>query len=137
MILHVFGAGLVIGIVLLALYSVIKPPVTAQAMDRLHFVSRLGMWGSMWQFGTGLILAYQDWGEFRASKIFWTKMALYVIEGSLASMLLGRQSKRTWEQTANGQTTSGSPLRMTLAIHAVLILAIAALGVVLVSGGEE
>src|SRR5512143_1921465 len=95
MILHVFGAGLLIGIVLLALYSVFKPPITAQAMDRLHFVSHLGMYGSMWQFGTGLLLVIPEWSEFRASRLFWTKMALYVIEGVLASTLLARQSRQT------------------------------------------
>lgn len=136
MILHVLGASVVVGVVVLALASVVKPPVTAQAMDRLHFVSRFGMGASIWQFLTGVILAYQDWGEFKGNGIFWTKMALYVIEGTLASTLLGRLSKRTALQTVNGQTTSGGPLRTTLAVHALLIVAIAVLGVVLVSGNE-
>lgn len=137
MILHVFGAGLIIGIVLLAVIAVFKPPVTAQAMDRLRFVSHFGKAASLWMLVTGLILAYQDWGEFKGSRVFWIKIVLYVVEGILASTLLGRQARQTATQTTNGQTTSGSPLRWTLVLHAILILAIAALGVILVSGGRE
>lgn len=137
LILHVLGAGVVIGIVVLALVAVIKPPVTAQAMDRLHFVSRFGMGASIWQFLTGLIMSIQDWDEFRGNRLFWTKIILYVVEGALASRLLARQSRQTYEQTLNGQTTKGNRLRTTLSVHAGLIVAIAVIGVVLVSGGEE
>lgn len=133
LILHVLGAGLVIGVVVLALLAVIKPPVTAAAMERLHFVSRFGMAASIWQFFTGLYLAYADWDELKSNRVFWTKLILYVVEGMIAATLLDRLSRRTAAQTATGTTTAG-PLRLTLIIHALLILAIAALGVVLVEG---
>lgn len=137
LILHMLGAGLVVGIVLLALFAVIKPPVGEKSMDRLAFIARFGMWGSIWQFLTGLILASQEWGEFRTNRLFWTKIILYLIEGTIASLLLEKQSKQAALRVAGGQTIDGSALRLTSFIHAGLILAIAIIGVVLVSGGEE
>lgn len=137
MILHVLGAGLLLGIVILSVLAVIKPPVTKQAMDRLHFISRYGVWGSAWQFLTGVVLYYQDRAELNHQPIFWVKLGLYVIEGILASTLLQRQSKAMAQATASGQTAPGNNFRLTLWIHAGLIIAIAVLGVWLVSGGHE
>lgn len=136
LILHVFGAGVVIGVVVLSVIAVIKPPMNAATMDKLHFAGRAGMAASAWQFFTGLMLVIPEWSEFRSNRLFWTKMTLYVVEGTLASMLLTRQSKQVWEQTKEGQNVPGNKLRTTLWLHAALILAIAAVGVVLVSGGE-
>lgn len=103
MILHVLGAGVVIGIVVLALLSVFTAPISARDIDRLHFVSRFGRWASARQLVTGIILSAQDWAEFRSSRLFWTKMARYVIEGTLASRLLERQANGVAAQTAAGK----------------------------------
>lgn len=137
MILHVFGAGLLIGIVFLSVFAVFKPPLSSRSMDRLSFVGKFGMWTSVWLFATGFFLAYQDWDEFRSSRVFWIKMSLYIVEGTLASLLINKQVKLSEAQTANGGTVQSGALRMSLVIQAALILAIAALGVVLVSGGSE
>ncbi len=137
LILHVLGAGLLLGIVMLSVLAVIKPPMSSQALDRLAFVGRFGMWGSAWQFLTGAVLFLQERGEFIDSPLFWTKMGLYVVEGTLASQLLQRQARTTTIALANGQTVTAAGLRAALWIHASLIVAIAILGVWLVSGGRE
>lgn len=137
LILHVFGAGLVIGVVLLSVFVVIRPPLTAQGADRLGFIGKFGMLASIWQFLTGFILASQDWGEFRGSRTFWVKMACYAAEGTIAALLIEKQAKRVKAQIAAGQAPDSNRLRTPMVIQAVLILAIAALGVVLVSGGNE
>ncbi|MEK7637616.1 MAG: hypothetical protein AAB402_04510 [Patescibacteria group bacterium] len=137
LILHVLGAGLVLGIVILSVFAVIKPPMMTKALDRLAFVGRFGMWGSAWQFITGAILFLQERGEFDHNPVFWTKIGLYVVEGTLASQLLQRQARTTAAALASGQTVTAGGLRTTLWIHAGLIIAIAVLGVWLVSGGHE
>lgn len=137
LILHVLGAGLVLGIVILSVAAVIKPPVTAMALDRLEFIGRFGLWGSAWQFLTGVMLYLQERGEFDHNPIFWTKIGLYVVEGTIASQLLQRQARTTAAALASGQTVTADGLRTTLWTHAGLIIAIAVLGVWLVSGGHE
>lgn len=137
LILHVLGAGLVLGIVILSVAAVIKPPMTPRALDRLEFIGRFGLWGSAWQFLTGAILFLQERGEFNHNPVFWTKIGLYVVEGILASQLLQRQARTTTMALANGQTVTAGGLRAVLWAHAGLIIAIAVLGIWLVSGGNE
>lgn len=137
LILHVLGAGVVIGVVLLALASIIKPPLTREAIERMHFVSRFGMIASVWQFLTGIVLSWQDWDEFRSSKLFWTKITLYLIEGAVASLLIEKQAKTAAVQLQNGQPVTGAKIRAGAWIQFLAIIAIAVIGVILVSGSEE
>ncbi len=130
LILHVLGAGLVLGVVFLSVFLTLKP-LNPEKLGHLGFIGRFGMWGSIWQLLTGLILTANDWEELGEKPIFWVKMGLYVVEGTLASMVIDRQAKRA----VGGQPAKG--LGTTLLLQAVLIIGIIALGVLLVGDAGE
>ncbi len=133
LILHVFGAGLIIGISILALASVIKPPLTAKNLDRLGFIGRFGMWASTWQFITGALLYAREPSEFNHNVWFWIKIGLYVLEGTLSSMVIGRQVKRVSAAIAQNQPPLSRGLAATALTVALSVLLMASIGVVLVS----
>lgn len=130
LILHVLGAGVVLGVVFFSVIAVIKPAVVAEQLDRLHFVGRFGMWASGWQFVTGVILYLQEPDELQENKIFWVKLGLYVVEGLFASIVLNRQLKKL--QTGDQATIAPGKLTGVLIVHALLIGAIIVLGVLIV-----
>lgn len=132
LILHVLGAGVVLGIVFLSVLAVLKPQLTAQHLDRLHFVGRFGMFASGWQFITGAILYLMEQDELKGNRVLWIKLGLYVVEGTFAAMVLNRELKR--QHLEGEQTMPRGRLMMILSVHAILIFAIAALGVVVVEG---
>ncbi|MBI3572862.1 MAG: hypothetical protein HY092_01540 [Candidatus Kerfeldbacteria bacterium] len=125
LILHVLGASIVIASAFYSVVLTIKQPISPEKLGHLRFIGRFGMGASIWQFFTGLYLAAHEWSEFKTSKLFWIKMALYVLEGILASTLIGRKMK----QAASGQSKS---LTVTMLTWAVMIVLIAAIGVLLV-----
>lgn len=137
LILHMLGAGLTLGIVLLSLFAVIRPPVTTTAIEHLKFAGKFGMGASAWQFISGLMLVMPEWNEFRGNTLFWTKILIYTLDGFLASMLLAKQAKRAAQNVATGNATTGAGLRNVAWVHALLIMAVAVIGVILVSGGQE
>lgn len=127
LILHVVGAGVVIGIVFFSLVVALRPRAwSATALDRLHFVGKSGIWASLWMLVTGLVLAVQDWGTLRASWVFWGKMATYIAEGAFAGLLI----TRTVIQARAEKRPRG--LGTIMLIHSLLILLIVSLGVMLV-----
>lgn len=125
LILHVLGAGIVFAVTFFAVALTIKSTWSMQTLDRLRFVGKFGMWSSAWQLVTGLILSIQHWDELHASKLFWTKMIIYVVEGTFASMLVERKLR-----TANDQRAPKG-INTIMLTHMVLILAIVALGVMI------
>lgn len=126
LILHVLGAGVIIGIVFFSLVVALHPRVwSAMALDRLHFVGKFGIWASMWMFVTGLVLAFQDWDTLRTSWVFWGKMATYIVEGTFAGLLITHTVMRARaELRPRGLGT-------IMLVHALLILLIVSLGVML------
>ena len=137
LILHMLGAGLTLGVVFLSLFAVIKPPVTEKAIDRLMFISTFGMGASAWQFLSGLLLVIPEWKEYQGNSLFWTKIILYTLDGALASMLIAKQAKRAAQNLADGNLSTSTSLRNGAWAHALLIVAVAVIGVILVSGGKE
>jgi hypothetical protein len=136
LILHVLGAGIVIGVAALAFAAVVKPPFTQISLDRMAFVGRFGMWGSIWQFLSGAALMGLEWEELGRSPLIWTKIVLWAVEGFLASTIVSRQVKRISGALAQNQQPPSAGLSTTLLANLLLIITIAALGVVVVSGGE-
>lgn len=128
LILHIIGAGLLIGVVVFSLSLAFKKTWSQNRIHTLHYIGTFGIWASMWQLVTGVLLASSEWEEFSGSHIFWTKMGLYVVEGVLASMLIMRKAKQLQE----GDSKPG--FMVLLLIHTILILGIVGIGVFLVSG---
>lgn len=125
LILHVLGACVVFSVVFFSVVLTVKPGWSEQTMDRLHFIGSFGKWASLWQLATGLYLASSDWSELRSSTLFWTKIAIYVIEGTFAGMLIEKKLKAGTEQRPQG-------IKAIMLTHIVLITAIVAIGVMIV-----
>jgi|GEM_PF-4630324 len=133
--LHVLGAGVIIGVSLISFFSVWRS-LSAVMLDRLGYIGRFAMWASMWQLITGIALYSLEPEEFSSNRLFWIKMALYVLQGVLAGALLNRKAKEAGQQLAQGQKPTNS-LAVILTFHALLIIAIVGAGVFMVSGGEN
>lgn len=124
LILHVLGACLFVGMAMLcAILSF--GTWTPEKIGHLRFIGSFGMWASLWQLVTGILLATDHWDELRGSKLFWIKMTLYVLEGAIFSRLIGKQAAKV----ANG---SGRGLSLALQLNALTLILIASIGVAIV-----
>jgi len=133
LILHILGAGVVIGTVCIGLFSVAKPPINAVSLDRLKFVYQFGIWGSGWQFVTGLILFLREPEEIGEHTIFWVKIALWFLLGITAGLFVRRQAMRAGKALAEGHTPSHGGFFTLLCINFIIVVLIAAIGVTLVN----
>lgn len=128
LILHVLGAGLVLGVSFFCAVLMYRKEWTSEQLDRFVYIGKFGKWFSVWQFLTGIILASNEWSEFKESKIFWIKMGLYLVEGALAGVLIEKRAKSLQAGRAQKGFASG------LLVQLFLILLIISLGVLLVEG---
>ncbi len=133
LILHVLGAGVLIGVVVFAFAAVVRPPLNQQALDRLGYVFAFGMWASAAQLVTGVLLITQELDELGHSPLIWTKVGLWVIEGVLAGAIIKKQAMRAGKALAQGQQLQPGSLRTTVSLQLLLILAIVILGVIVAS----
>lgn len=126
LILHVLGAGVLVGYLFYAVLLTVKTPLEPVRAATLRWLTRFPIYVSGFQFITGLILSAQDWTSLKSSAVFWTKIALYMVEGVLAGSLIDRKIKAA----AAGTTQRSLPILVL--IHTILIVAIVGLGVILV-----
>lgn len=128
LILHVLGAGVIIGIGVLALAIAKKKTLSPEEITRLQWVGKFGLPASIVQLVTGLYLASADWGTLHSSKIFWTKMIVFVLQGVIAGRFIAKKVK------AAGEGKGG--LFAILLLHSLMILTIVALGVMIIEHFE-
>lgn len=134
--LHVVGAGVVIGVIVMAFAAIVRPPLTRQSIDRFAFVGRFGMYASGSQFVTGAALMALEWGELGKSTLLWIKIILWVVEGMLASMVIEKRMRQLRTVVEGGQPVPRTAVPALVVVQLVLILTIAAIGVYLVSGPQ-
>lgn len=132
LILHVLGAGILIGVSVFAFAAALRPPLTQQALDRMSFVWKFGMWASGAQFITGVLLIMQEPDELARHPLIWTKVILWMVEGMLASMVIAKQAKRAQQALASNQPVRSAGLRVLLGLQLTIFVAIVALGVIVV-----
>jgi uncharacterized membrane protein len=134
--LHIVGAGVIIGTSVLAVFAVVRPPLTPVSLDRMGFAGRFGMAASIAQLVTGGALMGLEWDELGKSPLVWIKIGLWAIEGALSSMVVGAQVRRVRAALDAGQPPPPTPLTTVFLANLIIVLAIAAIGVFLVSGSE-
>lgn len=134
--LHVVGAGVIIGTSVLAVFAVVRPPLTPTSLDRMGFVGRFGMWASIAQLATGGALMGLEWNELGTNPLVWIKIGLWALEGTISSMVVGAQVRRVRAALDAGQPPPKAPLTTVFLSNLIIVLAIAAIGVFLVSGSE-
>lgn len=128
LILHVLGAGLIIGIIFFSVILTFRPHLPPEKLSMLRWIGRFGMAASIWQLLTGIYLTSTEWSEFRDSRLFWVKMGLYVLEGIIAGLLIERRVKHA------SQENTGRGFGLTFLLWSVIILGIVIIGVLLVEG---
>ena len=92
--LHVIGSGIMLGVVFTSFIIVFKKTLDQTSLAILKKIQLFGTVGAVWQTITGLILFFQEKGEFIESKIFWVKMGLFILDGVIALLIIGRQIRK-------------------------------------------
>ncbi len=128
LILHVLGAGVIIGLVFFSLTLVIKPPITPDKLKIYGYLGKFGPYASVWQLLTGLYLASAGWNDIKSLPIFWVKMGLYVIAGFIAAVLIKSKVKKA---VVTNDLTPVQNLPLLTILFALVILAIVTIGVIL------
>lgn len=130
LILHILGSATLFGIVLISIILVFRQgPLKPEHLHLLGLSKIIGPIAAGVQLLTGLYLYYQNPEEFRHNTLFWVKIALFVVDGLVAVLLVDREVRML---TARG----GGPLRGRLPFfilaNLVILLTIIAIGVILV-----
>lgn len=131
-IVHVFGAGALIGAALLAVL-ILRRPVTRERLEVLRTIATVMVLATLTQLLTGLHLYTQSSARFNGSGVFWAKMTIVAVGGLFGAVILERRIRAASEEAAiNPKRLRGVPLWAWLVLGSAL--AAAALGVIL-SGG--
>jgi hypothetical protein len=122
LLLHILGAGVVIGVVFFSLVLAFKKPLDPSWLGVLKFIRRFGTMAVGWEVLTGLYLAFSESDEVFSSKIFWIKMGLIVVDGFLAQAVIGRKLS----EAQSGVDAKG--LKLATLVSALVILLVVTLG---------
>lgn len=130
--LHVIGASMMFGVVLFAFVVTFKKTLDPSKLSVLKNFYLFGTVGAIWQVATGVILYLQEGGEFAESKLFWTKIGLFVLDGIVAVLVIDRKVKQA-DQESKGEVSLGSTNYWAL-FSLLIIITIIILGVFLTEG---
>lgn len=130
--LHVIGAGLMLGTVFFAFIIAFKKVLDPSKLAILKNIFVFGTIGAIWQTATGIILYFQENGEFKDSKMFWVKIGLFILDGIVALLIVDRRIK-TVESGSKGEANLGKTYLWSL-LSLLIIISIIILGVFLTEG---
>ena len=130
LILHVIGAGTIIGVIMIALVLSFKKTIPTHLATSLPFIFMFGTIASIWQLLTGIGLYLGEPEEFKDSRVFWVKLIAYVISGVIASTVIKRKLKGLSTATMPVQRNAG--FTFWIVLFSLIILTIVACGVILV-----
>lgn len=128
LLLHLLGAGVLIGIVFFALVFSYAKPSTPEKLQTAATIAGFGKYASIWQLLTGLYLAWQNWGDIHAITWFWLKLVLFVLAGPTAELLI----KRKVALAGQGDVASLKTVRLGAWLLVAMVLAIVTVGFALV-----
>src|SRR3990172_11063797 len=114
LILHIVGAGVIIGVVVFSVLLNIKEGVSQERLKIFQMVRLTGTIAAGWLLATGLVLYFQEADELKGNILFWIKIGLFVLDGLIAVLLIDRKIKQ--QPIPN--------LTVWAIINAVIILAI-------------
>lgn len=126
-IFHLLGAGTLIGLVVVTALLAFKKSFSLQTLAVLNQIKWLGPVVSGTMLLSGFYLYWEDRDELNDNPLFWVKIALYIIEGSLAGLVIDQRV---------GQLMSSTPAKKKqvawlYGIHAAMIIAISVIGKIL------
>ena len=94
-ILHIIGAGVIIGVVVFSVLLNIKEGVSEERLKIFQTVRLTGTIAAGWLFVTGLVLYFQEAEELKGNILFWIKMGLFVLDGMIAVLIIDRKVKKS------------------------------------------
>lgn len=121
LILHVLGAGLLVGVVFFSLVLSIKKPLDIARLKIIKYVGNFGVYAAVWLLLTGAVLFWNEHQEFQAKRLFWIKMVLFVVDGIIAERLI-RTKVESAIASNNPESVSKSLPVWTYASALVIIL---------------
>lgn len=95
LILHIIGAGVIIGVVVFSVLLNIKEGVSQERLRIFQMVRLTGTVAAGWLLVTGLVLYFQEADELKGNVLFWIKIGLFVLDGIVAVLIIDRKIKRT------------------------------------------
>lgn len=129
LLLHILGAGVLIGVVFFSLALTIRQPLTPEKLKMLAFIGSFGKWAAGWQLLTGLGLLYYNWSDVKSLTILWVKLGLFVLVGLISTQVI-----KTKVQVAlrdNDQTAAAS-LPLWAWVMVLIVVAMVTIGFSLV-----
>ena len=131
LVLHVIGSGLLVGVVVFSIILNIQNVVTQERLKIFQLIRDTGTYAAILQLVTGLVLYFQEPGEYNESTYFWIKIGLFVLDGIIAVIIIDRKTKNALA-TKTGETAPTSRMTIWLLANLVIIISIIALGVYIV-----
>lgn len=129
LLLHILGAGVLIGVVFFSLMLTIKKPVTPEKLKMVSYIMKFGLYGSAWQLLTGLGLMYYNWADIKSLWIFWLKLGLYVLLGPISTQVIKVKVNKALAE--NDQAVADS-LSVYTWMMVLIVVAIVTIGFLLV-----
>src|SRR3989338_7226040 len=93
LILHIVGAGVIIGVVVFVLLN-IKEGVSQERLKIFQMMRLTGTIAAGWLLATGLVLYFQEAEELKGNILFWIKMGLFVLDGIIAVLIIDCKVKK-------------------------------------------
>src|SRR3989344_1481674 len=132
LVLHVIGAGLMLGTVFFAFIIALKKVLDPSKLSLLKNIFVFGTIGAIWQTITGIILYFQEKDEFEDSKIFLVKIVLFILDGIVALLIIDRRIKAI-EAKSKGEINLEKTYLWNL-LSLLIIVSVITLGVFLTEG---
>ena len=131
LILHVLGAGVLIGVVVFSVSLNIQKSVTPERIKMFLKIRNTGTYAAALMLVTGLVLYFQEPEEFNESVLFWVKIGLFVVDGIIAVLIIDRKAKNAIATNA-GKPAPISNMTIWVLANLVIIFTIVTLGVMIV-----
>lgn len=126
-ILHVFGAAIIFGGIFLAFLVLIKKSFSPETINLFKLTNRVVMVAVISQVITGILLVIPEYQEFLESWLFWAKMAIFILDGVLAVLIVDRKIARqkTEQDTLKAyESVTGWRFLNLLFIAAIIVLGV-------------
>ena len=130
LLLHLLGAGVLIGVAVFSVVLSINKPVDQSRLQSIALFRRFGTYSVGLLIVTGIYLAWKHYGGWPTTVRFWIKMGLIVLDGILAQAVI----KQKIDQAINGDDQAQQSLPLWTSISALVILLIVTLGFLTTAG---
>jgi uncharacterized membrane protein len=128
--LHVVGAGILAGGVVFSIILAIKGQIGIERLKIIQSIRNISIGAVALQVVTGFILYSLGADEFKRNLFFWIKMALFVLDGIIAVLIVDRKIKLISAASATSPIALGK-IPLWLLVNLVIVLSIITLGVMI------